>query len=172
MSEKKLVSVDEYARMHGISKSKVYTMLKGSLSHCLVKKGGMKFIDISLCDKPEQEQPTFIEQQQAPEQQTESKEEPAQRKETVEDKEELERYRIEIERLQKELEEERRHSREKDSKMLDLMGRVMELTENTQKLTARVQEQQAMLQQSSGRTLLISDGTERKGLFGWFKRRK
>ena len=169
MSEKKLVSVDEYARIHGISKTKVYTMLKGSLSHCLVKKDGMKFIDISLCDESVKELPTFIEQQQATEQLIESKEEPSQEKETVE---ELERYKTEIERLQKELEEERRHSREKDSKMLDLMGRVIELTENTQKLTARVQEQQVMLQQSSSRTLLISDGTERKGLFGWFKRRK
>ena len=172
MSERKLVSVDEYARMHGISKTKVYAMLNGSLSHCLVKKNGIKYIDISLCGEEEHEHSTFVEQQQAPAQQTERKEEPAQRQEDKEDAEDTARYRAEIERLQKELEEERRYSREKDAKMIELMEKVMQLTENTQTLTARVQEQQVMLQQPNRKTLLISDGTERKGIFGWFRRKK
>ena len=54
MSQQKLVSVDEYARMKGVSKSHIYSLMKDSLADRVVKKNGTKFIDIS--DRADQEQ--------------------------------------------------------------------------------------------------------------------
>lgn len=169
MSEQKLVSVDEYAKLKGVSKSYVYSLMKNVLADRVVKKNGTKFIDIAERAEEKKVQQTSNEQQQAPAQQMESNEEPAkeEEKQTVEDK-----YKEEIARLQRELEEERKHSREKDTKLLDLMDKVLELTKNTQQLTARVQEQQVMLQQKDQQQILITDGTEKKSWFSRFKRKK
>ena len=169
MSQQKLVSVDEYARMKGVSKSHIYSLMKGSLADRVVKKNGTKFIDISDRADPEQEKKTSNEKQQTPAQQAESKEE-VEKKEEQQSKEA--EYKAEIERLQKELETEREYSRTKDNKMMELMEKVLELTENTQKLTARVQEQQVMLQQKEQHPILITDGTEKKSWFSRFKRKK
>lgn len=156
MNERKLVSVEEYARLKGISKTSVYSMLKGALTDCLVVKNGIKYIDISEPDK-EQEDSSTIEQKQEP---TKGSEESFSADE----------YKAEIERLRNELEEERRHSRSKDSKLLEMMDKVIKLTENTQILTARIQEQQILIQQNQ-RLLEDNANKPKRSIFQWFRRK-
>lgn len=164
MNERKLVSVEEYARLKGISKTTVYSMLKGALSDCLVVKNGIKYIDISEPTK-EQEDSSTIEQKQEPEKGGE---------ESAKDSTEsfsADEYKAEIERLRNELEEERRHSRSKDSKLLEMMDKVIKLTENTQILTARIQEQQILIQQNQ-RLLEDNANKPKRSIFQWFRRKQ
>lgn len=168
MSDKHLYTIGEYAKLKGVSKTHIYNLLKSTLKECLVIENGVKYIDISKV-RESAGHTNYETQQQATAQQTDSK---VEEQETTREQPNIEEYKIEIERLRTELEEERRFSREKDKKVLELMDKVMQLTENTQTLTARVQEQQVMLQQSKHKALFLTDGEERKGLFGWFRRRK
>lgn len=160
MSERKLVSVEEYSRLKGISKTTVYSMLKGSLANRLVVKNGIKYIDIS--EKNEEDNSNTIE--------THKTEDAKKTTETNIESESfvIVKYEKEIEQLRKELEDERKHSRDKDNKLLEMMDRVIKLTENTQILTARVQEQQSLIYQERK---LLEDNTkeQKKGLLKWIK---
>lgn len=153
-----IISIDEYAKRNNVSKAYVYSLLKTTMAECVVKKNGVKFIDLDKINKPTEE----------------NEEEELHNTNTVQpiyDRKDIDKYKEEIERLKKELEEERAYNREKDKRILELLDKVMKLTENTQTLTLRIQEQNYINSVQSNQ-LLIDKDSKVKDILSFFKRKK
>lgn len=152
----KKMTVSQFAKMCGESKSTVYSRLDGDLKPFVFDDGGIKYIDFDAFEaaKNSEEAAAPLPQPTA--------------EETKSENDEVAALKARIAELETQLAAARETNSEKENRLLDMLDRVIEATNANQVLTRNNQELQAKLIETQ--KLLALPPTQEETKKNWFAR--
>lgn len=145
----KKLTVSQYAKMCGESKSAIYSRLDGDLKPFVFDEGGIKYIDVDAIEstaKPQEKEPDA-------------------------ESEEIKALKARIAELEAQLAVARENNDAKENRLLDMLDRVIEATTANQVLTRNNQELQAKLIETQ-KLIALPEPQQKKGLFARIFSRK
>ena len=140
------MTVAEFAKKQGVSKSSIYNKLNTVYKDCVVVKNGIRYIETDKikATKSTVRQTPVVEQtaiqldnnddkqQETVEEDKVIAEKEVDKRQTAEEDKKIRALEEEVERLRKELDDERKASKDKETRILDMTEKVIKLTENAQ----------------------------------------